>query len=47
MACWQLSMEKIVGMFTYTFMVPLGKQQLICDLVGGAQASKLVLELGC
>lgn len=45
---WPLSTEKFVGMFTYTlFMVPLGKQQLICDLVGGAQASKLVLELGC
>ena len=48
MACWHFSMEEFVGMFMYTlFMVPLDKQQLIWDLVGGAQAPRLVLELGC
>lgn len=33
-------------MLTYTlFMVPSGKQQLVCDLVGGARAPELALEL--
>lgn len=46
MACWQLSTEKFVGMFTYTlFMVPSGRQQLVWDLVGGARAPELALEL--
>lgn len=45
-ACWQFSTEKLVGMLTYTlFMVPSGKQQLVCDLVGGGLAPELALEL--
>ena len=35
-------------MFMYTlFMVPLGKQQLVWDLVRGAWAPELALELDC
>ena len=41
-----MSTEKFVGMFTYTlFMVPSGRQQLVWDLVGGARAPELALEL--
>ena len=37
-----------MGMFMYTlFMVPLGKQQLVWDLVRGAWAPELALELDC
>lgn len=33
-------------MLTYTlFIAPSGKQQLVCDLVGGARAPELALEL--
>ena len=47
LACWQLSMM-FMGMVMYTlFMVPLGKQQLVWDLVRGAWAPELTLELDC
>ena len=37
-----------MGMVMYTlFMVPLGKQQLVWDLVRGAWAPELTLELDC
>ena len=46
MACWQSSLEKFLGVFTYMlFMVPSGLQQLVWDLVGGAQTPELALEL--
>lgn len=46
MACWQSSLEKFMGVFTYVlFMVPFGLQQLVWDLVRSTQAPELVLEL--